>query len=414
MNLIRGYAILLLSLFIFTMWGLNLVSISKFEKEVPDESQRRTITTEEDRVETSQTQIRPRPFLYFFLRRLGYTVDFSSLPPGSPGGVTIVTDPLTGMNQERMRAFYSWCQAGGNLVLITRKSHPLSEVFGADHADQFLGREEPLEVTLSYLRDAPRLSVLRGGLTNRRGMSFLRLYGERAGKPLVFSTWRQRGSATIISGYHFESPDDLARGSNATFLIRLLDRLAPDRHIRFYDPDPMTAVQVRVRKVKVSIDVPPPMKKELEPYLSLWSLMKANPISWVLLQLILGLGLYFLAIGRRLGRPVPLPSPDLPPQHFLEAMGRLYVQFGTPAAVAHQLATWYLRSLRRRFHLDSEALVSEVCAHITQASPEEQNRLKTLLVQLQEMGGQAELDPIRLVHHIRLIETMRKEFRLHD
>ncbi|HNV70337.1 MAG TPA: DUF4350 domain-containing protein [Candidatus Ozemobacteraceae bacterium] len=414
MNLLRGYAILLLSLFIFTMWGLNLVSLSKFEKEVPDESKRRTITTEEERVETTQKQIQPRPFLAFFLRRLGYTIDFSSAPPAEPEGLAIIIDPLTGMNQERMRAFYSWCQSGGHLLIITRQSHPLAQVFGADHDNRIGMRDENLQYTFSWLSDASRLSVDQGGLNNRRGMSFLPLFSTRHGKPLVLSTWRGHGSATMMSGYGFCDADALSRGNNAIFLARLVRRLAPKMRVRFYDPDPLSAVQVRIKKVKVNIDVPPPMKKEMEPYLSLWSLVRANPISWVLLQLLIGLALYFLAIGRRLGQPVPLPPLEPPPQHFLESMGRLYVRFGTPAAVAAQMASWHLRSLKRRYRLPSDTLVSDVCAQIVQATPDERKRLQTLLVQLQEMGGQESLDPVRLVHHLRLLETMRKELKIHD
>ncbi len=414
MNLLRGYAILLLSLFIFTMWGLNLVSLSKFEKEVPDESRRQTITTEETRSEVTQTQIRPRPFLYFFLRRLGYIIDFSSAPPSDPKGVTIVTDPLIGMSQERMRALYSWCQSGGHLLIITRKSHPLAQVLGADHDDRWSSRSENLQYTFSWLKDASRISVDKGGLTNRRGMSFLPVYGTQNGKPVMLTTWRSRGSATVISGYGFCTPDELACGHNAILLVRLLEHLAPDHRIRFYDPDPMSAFQVRMKKVKVTIDVPPPMKKELEPYLSLWSMIRANPISWVLLQLFIGLTLYFLSTGRRLGAPVPLPPLEPPPQHFLEAMGRLYVRFGSPSAVAAQMASWHLRSLKRRYHLPSDTLVSEVCAQIVQATPQERQQLQTLLTQLQEMGGQSQLDPVRLVHHLRLIDNMRKELRIHD
>lgn len=412
-DLPKGYFILLLSLFIFTMWGVNLFSLSEIEITESTSSGPPAGTGSQGGGGGSTTIVfKPRPFLCFYLEELGYQVTFDATLPERPGELVFLVAPSARLSPVRARQLITWVQRGGNLVMILPESHAISAHLGGTvNERQTLGGDR-LAMRLPYLEDVNVLTGAGAYIEVRPDMPFLRPFRNVERRPAVLVTFRGNGQIVLLTNADFLTPDGLARADNLVYVTRLVERLAGSHRVHFYDPEPNVRYRARIRSPGQP-PAPVSTRKKKIPHLSLWSLIKANPISWALPQLALALILFFYSRGRRFGRPLPLPpEPDLKPT-FVEGLGRLLDENGDQAFQVRRIVDDFLIGVGRRFALaPTRDQIPALVGRIKTLRPDLGTRLEAALRDLGRAMDGTVLPEARLVMHINTLDTVRKELKI--
>ena len=183
--------------------------------------------------------------------------------------------------------------------------------------------------------------------------------------------------------------------------------------IYLYSPDPEFTVKAKVRTRK-GRSKPRPTKKKKEKYKSLWSLIKANPISWVLAQMLVGLAVYFYTLSRRFTRPVPVPKSGYSVDHYLTSMGRLYTRMQPTAFAAQRLLYTFLASFRKRLGLPAEEDDKQIFSRIESTHPHLVVNLRAAIRGLNSIITGEQKDSMRLIRYVRILEAARKELKIND
>jgi len=418
---LKGYLILFLSLFIFTMWGVNLLSLSQIDVDVPDDDGPNKINASGGVSKT--VQIMPRPFLFFYFAELGYQVFCSATPPRpapsySPNQLPsadyklmCLINPSKRMPQENIKEILDWVRQGGNLIIFMPKPHPMENVLGLE-IQSFGGPPyETLYSHFSYLSDVEQISVSDSYMNFKKGMSFLQYFSNPLERSTILYTFRGTGRIVVFNNMDFTNPKGLERFDNLYLITRLAEHLAPSRSICFYDPDPGYYILAHV-KTGGDAKKNMPSKKTKIPYLSLWSLIRANPISWVLLQLLMGNFLYFYSISRRLGKPIPLPQENIETQTYLQGMGKLLLEQGNASFAGRKIVGDFIEALKKRLSLRKEASIEEIIDQMEHSYPDIARELAPVLETYDEANDQSVVTEIQLLGHLQILDYMRKELKI--
>ncbi|MFZ2957500.1 MAG: hypothetical protein WA705_11465 [Candidatus Ozemobacteraceae bacterium] len=403
MERLKGYFILILSLFVFAMWGINLISLAQIETEVPG-------TPASERVETRSAEVRPRPFPYFFIKEAGFEISLESDIPADTKRPFLIVDPPVKLESSFNQALLRWVRSGGKLVFLFSTPQAFATSIGAK-ADSTEDSIRPAATALyPAMRDVETLSLSKGFLSAADSAPFHRFFKRDDGASTVLATWRGTGDIVLVSGPDFSKPDGLSAADNVMMLTRILESVAPDRRFVMLDPGVVVSL---VSRVKIGVAATPP-KKVANTYLSLWSLVSANPISWVLVQLVIALLAYFYALGRRFSRPVPLPDDAPTHDSFITGMGRLLHRRHSSAFAAQRLQKAFLSTIKPRLGLPAEADHATVIGRFGTVYPGQVAQLKTALQGLMELSAVKGDDETALLTHVRGLETIRKELKIND
>ncbi len=406
---LKGYLILFLAMFIFTMWGVNLFSLSEIDEDKPDPKG----PNEKPAVTGTVSTIRriPRPFLYFYFQEIGYKVDCSFYPPPADGRLMFVINPPPDLHPNFVKDLIAWVEGGGNVILFQPAKNPLGTHLGAEFGTGAGPATETRLTELHYVREVQSISGSVKFGNPRGGMSFYSIFSDESKRPTVLTTFRGKGQILVFYNIDFFTPDGLEKADNLVYLTRAAERLAPDKRIWFHDPNPGMSVLARVRSgggepatIKTS--------KVKTPYLSLWSLVKANPISWVLAQLILALTIYFFSSGRRFGRVVPLPPDPAAVGTFIGSMGRLLHEQGNLKFAAERVLRSFIPSANRRFALPAGASSAALIDAVAAADPAESRKLRSAIDGLEAVSSGRDEDPANLLRHVQTLERFRKEHKV--
>ncbi|HOT29700.1 MAG TPA: DUF4350 domain-containing protein [Candidatus Ozemobacteraceae bacterium] len=414
----KGYLILLLSLFIFTMWGVNLLSLSQIEIDKPEPSgapKQSGGGGGGNRV----IEVKPCPFLYFYFYELGYTLYLTSAPPREPNGTMLMVEPPERLPSALLRQLAEWLGKGGNLVILTSRSHPILSQAGIDVATSKESKESSqvsrLFMPYLWLNDAREFDAGYAGWKAQAGRSFLKpfLPPSPGVDPVLVTGWGS-GRLCIAASAELTGPAGLRKRDNLVLLTRLAERLTPSKQLFFFDPEPGRRLRAVVSSGGGGGGGATPVVKTKIPYLSLWSLMKANAVSWALLQLVLALAIFAISIGRRFGPVRPIPPEDPPQQSFVACLGQLLRRqqinsFAASHAIAH-----FLPAAFKRFGLPPDAPASALVEAMKSVRPDLAEKLGAALTGLKritESEGSDESDA-RLLHHMQTLAQIRKELRI--
>ncbi len=412
----KGYLILLLSLFIFTMWGVNLLSLSQIEIDKPDPSgaPKQGGGGGGNRV----IEVKPCPFLYFYFYELGYTLYLTSEVPRDQNGTMLMIEPPERLSSPLLRQLAEWLGKGGNLIILTSKSHPIINQAGIDISTPKESKEPAqvsrLFVAYPWLNDAREFDAGYSGWRPQPGRSFLKpfLPASPGVDPILATGWGS-GRLCIAASAELTGPSGLRKSDNLVLLTRLAERLSPAKQLFFFDPEPGR----RLRAVVSSSGGgggPTPVVKTKIPYLSLWSLMKANAVSWALLQLVLALVIFAISIGRRFGPVRPIPPEEPPHQSFVACLGQLLRRQQINSFAAGHAITHFLPAAFKRFGLPPDAPASTLVEAMKNVRPDLAEKLGAALTGLKrinEREGDEENDA-RLLHHMQTLAQIRKELRI--
>lgn len=407
----KGYLILLLSLFIFTLWGVNLLSLSQIEIDSPDPTgvPRPGAGSGGTRV----IEVKPCPFLYFYFYELGYSLFQTAGAPHDRNGTMLMIEPPERLSSPLLRQLAEWIARGGNLVILTSKPHPILNQAGIEIA---MAKESNpvsrLFLTYTWLDDARLFDAGDAGWKAQPGRSFLKpfLPGTPGIEPIVVTGWGS-GRLCIAASAGLTDPAGLRKADNLVLLTRLAERLSPGKQLFFFDPEPGRRLRAVVKSGGGSGSVP--VTKTKIPYLSLWSIMKANAVSWGLLQLFLALAVFAVSVGRRFGSVLPVPVDDPPAPTFIAGLGRLLrSQHLNSFAAGHAIAH-FLPVALKRFSLPPDAQATLLIEALRGIRPELADRLGAALAGLKRIHeGEGDEDDSRLLLHMQTLALIRKELRI--
>ncbi|HNW34248.1 MAG TPA: hypothetical protein PKM25_04900, partial [Candidatus Ozemobacteraceae bacterium] len=145
-----------------------------------------------------------------------------------------------------------------------------------------------------------------------------------------------------------------------------------------------------------------------------WSLMKANAVSWALLQLLIGLGVFGISIARRFGPVRPVPSDELPKPSFIGGIARLLRMQKINYYAAGRELSHFLPAAMRRFGLPADTPPATLVETLKSIRPDLGEKLEGALNGLQGFrDGRFDQDDTKLLRYLQALALIRKELRIH-
>ncbi|MBU1109885.1 MAG: hypothetical protein KKB51_24605 [Candidatus Riflebacteria bacterium] len=410
MDLIRGYAIFFLCLFIFMMWGINLFSISQTEEKV--------LISENNGPElvgvgaTTSYCFKPKPFLYYYFKELGYSIEFCEGVPVSRHKLLMVVDPPHEIEQARLRELFNWVRAGGSLLFFLPAAHGLDRFIGLSRNlhEQDLSNE--LLLRLPYLDEVELISSDRHAIHRQTGMSFFSVMPEDMGGSSIFMSYRGLGRLLVLAHPDFLNGVGLKKRDNLLLVTRIVEHLATAKNFSILDTQPKLQLQARGRRMVANQRSF--MARQKVDHLSFWSLLKANPISWVLMQILVALTVYFISTGRRFGRPVALADPEMRNVSYVRNLGRLLAERGDSSHALSEILYGFASAAIKRYGLAPMAQLKEIIAAIRVGNVEVADSLSRIEGDVNQILNSRNNSPNALLRVVRSLERARKELKLYD
>ncbi len=406
----KGYAIFFLCLFIFTMWGINLLSISQTMQiaRLPD-------PVEPDLVETGSIiskRIKPKPFLYFYLRELGYNISMINHAPVDAAPLLLIIDPPATVQQTVMREIFSWMRNGGNIIFFMTTAHKLDGLLGIQRQQNSHPVPDELYLRLPFLDEIENVSQTTAAVIRSNGMSYFSVFPESHSGSFYFMTARGKGRLVLISHPDLVSGSGLKKQDNLVLLTRTVEYLCRSRQLYIFDPEPEAVIQVRARQMVIK---PGSIKTtEKKDDLSFFSLLKANPISWVLAQMLIALSVYFFSLSRRFGSPLPIPETSSSSESHVGSMGKLLASRGDNSFAMSEILSEFAVQAIKRYGLPAKAPFKDIVNAIRQINPATAENLLHNEATIYQILKGMNKSPAALLHATRIIAKARKELKLYD
>ncbi|PKL50837.1 MAG: hypothetical protein CVV42_02185 [Candidatus Riflebacteria bacterium HGW-Riflebacteria-2] len=409
LDLVRGYSIFFLCLFIFAMWGINLLSISQTEKQVIISEDNGPDLVEEGAV--TSFYIKPLPLLYYYFKELGYKIDFS---PGAPSQnkLLLVVDPPGNIDQAKLRELFGWVRNGGNLMFLLPDGHNLDRIIGVTRHMHATDLSEDLMLRLPYLDEIETLSTGRQALHRQLGMSFFSVMPEQIGGSNIFMSFRGQGRLLLLAHRDFLTGSGLKKRDNLVLVTRLVEHMAVENSFSILDTFPNA--QIRARGRRLVPDRRNYVARQRFDHLSFWSLLKANPVSWVLLQMLVALTVYFISTGRRFGRPVALIDQGQRNVSYVRNLGRIMAEGKYSFYALSEILYSFAAAAIKRYGLGKMAPLKEIIAAIREGNVEVAERLSHIERDVDQILNRRNDSPELLLRVVRTLEWARKELKLHD
>lgn len=410
LELLRGYSIFFLCLFIFTMWGINLLSISQTEHKT-----RKIDPTEPELVESGgmrNISFKPKPFLYYYFRELGFNVAFCNGRPERFDNLLLLIEPPPTINQQTLRELFSWIRQGGNLLLFMPAGHQLDRILGVSRQESSEPIPDYLSLRLPYLNEIETISSTNRSIQRDGGMSYFSVFPETPGGSTVFFSARGKGRIIILSHPDFTSGNGLKKQDNILLVTRMVEHFAASRRFSILDTEPDLVMKTRAKVLVKKYATKPAVEKKED--LSFFSLLKANPISWVLLQMVLALAVLFASTARRFGAPISLPDPETQTITYLRSLGQLLAEKGDTCFALSEILSDFTLLAIKRYGLQPKAPLKEIIAAIRHGNIAVADSLAMIEGETSQILNGTNQSPVSLLRATRTIEWARKELKLYD
>ncbi len=410
MNVLKGYAIFLLCLFIFTMWGINLFSLSQVEVVSMEEDPKKVEFVEVGSVSTYN--FKPRPFLFYYFEELGYSVSMVAKPPRDNDEPLLLVDPPPRVDLDLLKEVFAWIRNGGTLIVFTPDRHLMDKISGVERFTNESSTAETIYTELPYLYDFEKTSPIEKAMSREPDASHLSVLGERGNSSSLFITFKGKGRIVLISHPDMTHGDGLKKADNVVLITRLVEYATSRKTIRILDTEPDLLIRARARQLVKRTGVSQ-VKKKID-HFSFWSLLKANPISWVLAQMLIALLVYFYSSGRRFGRASPISDPDSATTSYLENLGRLLEAHADAAFVLNGILLDFMNAAIRRFGLEADAGFADLIREIEIADVAVARNLKNIEKEIFLIKSGQHHSANSLLRVVRTLESARKDLKLYD
>lgn len=402
------YLIFILCLFIFVMWGLNLFSLSSM---LPPHLKQEI---KADKEQQHSQNVTLHSVVYCLVKALDLPhITSGNLPTQGPG-LLVVVDPNAGLPGNAVESLQRWLISGGNLLLFVPSEHPILNSLGLQLLDMPGNKAEVCAWKAPWLDGITYLSYSRALLKSDKFNNGLFPFGKSGREGQCFVGTVGAGQVCVLSNPDFLTLDGLKKSDNAVFLTRLFEHLlGQSGRLVFFDPY-LNAMALLSGPRQNPRPAPSPKKPpESVEILSFWSIIKANPISWTLVQVALALLLYFHGIGKRLGRPLTAANPqDNIPTSLVEGMSNFLGGKEKYAYLADRILQTFYLDLRRKFAVPTIASKEEYLAKIESFLPEAVPQLTSHLDVLKAAAHGRKESLIAILSAVRVLEQTRKDLKL--
>jgi hypothetical protein len=143
-------------------------------------------------------------------------------------------------------------------------------------------------------------------------------------------------------------------------------------------------------------------------------LLKANPISWVLLQMAIALFVYFYSTTRRFGSPKSMVDQESASLSYVKNIAQLLENNNEAAYALQIMQKDFVKAAVRRYNLEHEVSFHLVIEEIGKSSPEVARRLANIEKDAFKILGGRQTSPNALLRVVRALESARKELKLYD
>lgn len=410
MNVLKGYAIFLLCLFIFTMWGINLFSLSQVEVTSFEEDPKKVELVEIGGLQTYK--FKPKPFLYYYFKEMGYFIAMLPKPPQDNRRPMLLIDPPAKIDINLLREVFAWIRNGGTLMVFTPSDHAMDKISGIIRHENESEAAEDLYTHLPYLYGIEKISPVKKSMLRNSDASHISVFAERASSSNIFITFKGSGRIVLLAHPEMTSGEGLKLADNVVLVTRLVEFASPDKHLYILDTEPDLKIQARARQLVKRTGVSQ-VKKKIDHY-SFWSLIKANPISWVLAQMAIALVVYFYSSGRRFGRARRLIDQESASASYLVNLGRLLEANGDSVFALRGILKDFTAAATRRFGLEPDAGLNQIIAEIEAADADVAKSLKKIEKDVFLITSGVNPLPESLLRVVRTLESARKELKLYD
>jgi len=410
MNVLKGYAIFLLCLFIFTMWGINLFSLSQVEVVSMEEDPNKIEFVEVGSVSTYR--FKPRPFLFYYFEELGYEVSMVAKPPKNNDEPLLLVDPPPRVDLDLLKEVFAWIRNGGTLIVFTPERHLMDKISGVERFSNESSGPETIYTELPYLYDFEKTSPIDRAMSREEDASHLSVLGERGNSSNLFITFKGKGRIVLISHPDMTHGYGLKKADNVVLVTRLIEYASSKKAINILDTEPDLLIKARAKQLIKRTGVSQ-VKKKVD-HFSFWSLLKANPISWVLAQMLIALLVYFYSSGRRFGRAKPLEDQESATSSYIENLGRLLEANADTAFLLDEILLDFMAAATRRYGLEADAAFSDLIREIETADAGVARNLKNIEKEIFLIKSGQHQSANSLLRVVRTLENARKDLKLYD
>lgn len=406
------YLILGLCLFMFTMWGINLFSLSSIEAFKAEPEKDNVVSSP---AKAFERESRINSFLYLLAQELGFRPVSSSVVPAEGQGVAVIIDPSPELTQPEVSIVLDWVESGGRLLLFAPTSNPVLAALGTSvqGRPQKTSSVDSLALRFPWLSNVESLSESEYLLQPPDFRSYVSPISGNLPEKQCYVICRGKGQIYVLSNPDFLFPAGLEKADNIIFVTRLFEGLLQSgRQLSFLIPYSDAKVFFR-GELPAKPKADDNRKKEDKKILSLWSVIVANPISWMLVQMALALALYFHAIGKRLGRPIPEKSVEEIQTTLVEGLARLLNDEANYSYLTGRTLEAFFLDARRKFSLPPEASPDDVLARIKNLQPELVPQLQLHLETLFRAAKRERTPLVQILSAMRILEQTRKDLKLY-
>jgi hypothetical protein len=392
------------------MWGINLFSISQVEKTMLEDDPEKVELVETGGISTFS--FKPFPFLYYYFTELGYRVKFSNELPEGFSKTMLLIEPPDKIDIELLKGVFKWVRAGGQLIVFTSNKHPLDRLVGVERIKHLKAKPGNLHLFLPYLYDIEMISANKNWMRRTADASHYSVFTEKSGSANLFMTFKGDGRIVLISHGEMTYGRGLKKADNVVLITRLVEHFQPNKQIHILDTQPDFFIKARGKRL-VERTGTRTVKKKID-HRSLWSLLKANPISWVLAQMFVALAVFFYSSARRFGRPEKMLDDSSANLSYIRNLGSLFKQKGEASFALESIQNDFVSAATRRFNLSGAQSFHRIIEEISHQEPEVAQRLFNCEKEAFQIIAGRNSSPKSLLRVVRAIANARKELKLYD
>ena len=410
---LNGRIVLVVFVGLLTGWALAL--LQQCQEYVPDHIQT---------PDNSDLVYRRRQILEFthqslleqFYRELGVTtrrLDPTGIEPANTSELVVLLHPGAQAPTLLTDRLVDHVRAGGRLVVFTDTELDMLDRFGIRTVPAGIAElpatRAGASVDTVHVRtlNAPRVRVVASG--ERALVPLVGVPGQCVAGMVGYG----KGSVTVVTerlaDYAWIEQDD-----NAVFLANLVLDIGAGNYMARPSPVAILDYDAEVLRRLYALDAEANHRIEEArrrwQYDSLWSLIKANPVSAALIQLLLAILMFAMARARRLGDALPdhLARSEMPGT--LEARANLFERSGAFRLAISRAVRHTNRWLTTRLGMMPDATAKDIHASLEATCPKAATRYASI-VQFTDQVSEGKLgaDDGSLAAIWNLIDALRRE-----
>lgn len=416
---LNGRVVLVVFVGLLTGWALALLKQSQYyvpaHIPVPDSSdlsmRRRQLL-----------EYTPQSLLEQFYREMGATtrrLDPTGVEAPARDELAVILYPRAQAPERLVDTLERHVKGGGRLVVFTDSELDLLDRFGLETRPVGTGYDDPSLRVGATVEDAHVKSTYAPVLRSVHGKSrpiVPLLQGSAPGSVCAGVAGYGFGTVVVVTA-RFGDYSWIERQDNAIFLANLLleapeygnRAVAAKVAILDYDAEVLRRLYALETEQNNRIEE----ARRRWQYDSLWSLIKANPVSAALIQLVLGLMVFACGRARRLGEALPDRMGRVEMPGTLDARANLFERSGAFRLAISRAVRHTNRWLAARLGLIGEPTAEEIRSALETVSTKATVRYQSIVRTVSEISdGHTPADERALAAVWNLIDALRREMPL--